>query len=312
LTRRLIIEKRRPPHASDSIAPNLCEGRHLPSAQANRALTGLSSGFFSGLTGVGGGALMVPLFTGPLKLRQHVAHGTSLFVVFFVGISGAITYWIDQGSLEWHLVLGLCAGSLIGAGLGARWMLRVPALTLRALFALMLFAVSIRLIFFPDVGALADPSGWSEWPAAAGIGLIGGLLAGMLGIGGGAVFVPALVLLLGVDQHSAQGVSLAVIVFTAAVGTWQHLRNDNVDLEVARWVTPFAVPASVAGAVVAGRLAGDDLQRIFGVVILLVSLQMLWSTWRRYKRGRVSLALNSAHAAAVGSRATRPGAEAHR
>jgi uncharacterized membrane protein YfcA len=230
---------------------------------------------------------MVPLLTGVLKLSQHRAHGTSLAVVFFVGISGTATYWIDEGSLEWELVAALCLGSLVGAFMGAAWMRRVPALGLRSLFAFMLLLVSIRLVFFAHLAPLDHVEGTQRWIEAPIIGLVGGVLAGMLGIGGGAVFVPAMVLLLGEEQHAAQGVSLAVIVFTAATGSVSHLRNDNVDLGVARWIIPFAVPASVLGAWLANRLDGETLQRVFGATVLLVSLQMLrgsWLTWRAQRR----------------------------
>lgn len=229
---------------------------------------------------------MVPLLTGVLKLSQHRAHGTSLLVVFFVGISGTITYWVDQGSLEWELVAALCVGSLAGAFLGAGWMVRVPAQGLRALFALMLLIVAIRLLLFAQLDPLDQVEGWRRWLEAPVIGLVGGVLAGMLGIGGGAVFVPAMVLLLGEEQHAAQGVSLAVIVFTAATGSFSHLRNQNVDLAVARWIIPFAVPASVLGAWLANRLDAETLQRVFGATILLVSLQMLRGSWLAWRRQR--------------------------
>ncbi len=112
-------------------------------------------------------------------------------------------------------------------------------------------------------------------------GLIGGALAGMLGIGGGAIFVPALVILLGTEQIVAQGTSLAVIVLTATVGTVQHLRNGTVDMGVTRWTAPLAVPCGFAGAWLAGELDADTLQRIFGAVIVLVAVRMLLQSVRQ-------------------------------
>lgn len=112
------------------------------------------------------------------------------------------------------------------------------------------------------------------------VGFVGGVLSGLLGIGGGALFVPAMVLLLDVPQQEAQGVSLAVIVVTAVSGAVTHYRHGNVDLSTAAWVAGPAVVASVVGASIAGVLSNDALQRVFGAVILFVSLQMLYSSFR--------------------------------
>jgi len=107
-------------------------------------VTGLAGGFFSGLTGVGGGIVMVPLLTGPLKLSQHRAHGTSLAIVIFVASAGFVGYWLQE-HIDWSLVLWLAIGSAIGAFLGANTMTRLPERSLRALFGAFMLAVAVRL-----------------------------------------------------------------------------------------------------------------------------------------------------------------------
>ena len=109
-----------------------------------------------------------------------------------------------------------------------------------------------------------------------GLGLGGGVAAGLLGIGGGAVFIPGLVFLLDREQSVAQGISLTVIVATAAVALWKHSRHDNVDFRVALWIMPSAVVVSVAGALLATQLDGDVLRRIFGGMALIVALRFLY------------------------------------
>jgi uncharacterized membrane protein YfcA len=89
-----------------------------------------------------------------------------------------------------------------------------------------------------------------------------------------------MVLLLDVPQQEAQGVSLAVIVVTAMVGAVTHYRHGNVDAGVAAWVVGPAVVASVVGASIAGSLSNEALQRVFGVIILFVALQMLLTSFR--------------------------------
>ena len=113
------------------------------------------------------------------------------------------------------------------------------------------------------------------------IGLAGGTFGGLLGIGGGTLFVPALVLILGEDQHVAQGISLVVIVPTALSATIANLRRGYVDKQVATWVTPAAVVLALGGAFVAGQLEGDTLSRVFGVVVLYVGSRSLYTNWKK-------------------------------
>ncbi len=106
------------------------------------------------------------------------------------------------------------------------------------------------------------------------VGAAGGVLSGLLGVGGGIIFVPALVVFLGEDQHVAQGVSLMVIVVTAMVGSFTHHRLGNIDLVVVRWAAPGAVVAGLAGAYVAGLLGTGALRALFGAIGMLLSLQL--------------------------------------
>lgn len=107
------------------------------------------------------------------------------------------------------------------------------------------------------------------------IGLAGGIAGGLLGIGGGTLYVPALVLLLGTPQHTAQGVSLVVIIPTAISASLANRGTGYIDAEGVRWVTPFALALAVVGAIVAGALEESLLSRVFGVMVLFVSLRTL-------------------------------------
>lgn len=112
---------------------------------------------------------------------------------------------------------------------------------------------------------------------AFGVGLVAGMLVGMLGVGGGLVFVPGMVLLLGVDQHVAQGVSLMAIVLAALVGVVTHGRQKNVDTGLALRMAPFAVPGALAGAWLAGILAPQLLTWIFVLLLSVVGVLMVLS-----------------------------------
>lgn len=112
------------------------------------------------------------------------------------------------------------------------------------------------------------------------VGVAGGFLGGLLGVGGGVIFVPAMVLFLDQSQQVAQGVSLVAIISTGLVGSATHLRHGNVEASIVAVVAPLAIVAAVAGGWLANELPGDVLQRIFGVVILYVGGAMIRTAWR--------------------------------
>lgn len=112
-------------------------------------------------------------------------------------------------------------------------------------------------------------------------GLLGGIVGGFLGVGGGVIYVPAMVLLLGEQQQLAQGVSLAVIIATALVGAATHFRQGNVDVRTAAWVAPAAAAAGLGAAFLADIIDASVLRRIFAVVVLYVAVTTILSTLRR-------------------------------
>ena len=115
---------------------------------------------------------------------------------------------------------------------------------------------------------------------AIGIGLLAGTLGGMLGVGGGVILIPGMVFLMDVEQHTAQGVSLAVISAMALVGTVTHYRQDNVRLRVALWIIPAAVIFSFIGGMVADVLDASILRQIVGGVIIMAGFLMAIRGWR--------------------------------
>ncbi len=112
------------------------------------------------------------------------------------------------------------------------------------------------------------------------IGLFAGTVGSSLGIGGGVLFVPSLVVLLGFDQHLAEGTSLAVILPTAMIGAWAHQRAGRID-----WSTAIPIGAAgIAGAVIGSRVAlslqPEILSRLFAALLLIVAGRMLVRSFR--------------------------------
>ena len=110
-------------------------------------------------------------------------------------------------------------------------------------------------------------------------GLLVGVLSGVMGIGGGILLVPILVLGFGFGQQVAQGTSLAAIVPTAIVGAYTHDRADNVDRVAAAWLSVGGVSGALLGALVAVQLQRGLLVRLFGV-LLLYSAYRIWASAR--------------------------------
>ncbi len=111
--------------------------------------------------------------------------------------------------------------------------------------------------------------------AAIGAGFVAGVLSGLVGIGGGQVFVPVMTLGFGATQVVAQGTSLAAIVPTAMVGGVTHIRQGAVDLDAAVWTGAGGLLGGVVGALVAVHVAGPLLARVFGL-LLIVSAVIMW------------------------------------
>ncbi|UCC60095.1 MAG: sulfite exporter TauE/SafE family protein [Dehalococcoidia bacterium] len=107
------------------------------------------------------------------------------------------------------------------------------------------------------------------------IGLAAGVISGMLGVGGGTITIPGMVLLLDTEQHTAQGVALAAMLATALAGALVHYRQGNVHLKVATWIAPLAIAFSLLGAWAAGVVMAEWLTRVFAIALLIFGFRML-------------------------------------
>jgi uncharacterized membrane protein YfcA len=107
------------------------------------------------------------------------------------------------------------------------------------------------------------------------LGVAVGLIASTLGIGGGVVFVPALVVFFEFSQHTAQGTSLAVIVPTAIVGAFAHGRRGRVDWRTAALIASGGILGGLGGSAAALSIDPDMLRRLFAVLLVIVAVRML-------------------------------------
>jgi uncharacterized protein len=109
------------------------------------------------------------------------------------------------------------------------------------------------------------------------IGAAAGVLAGMFGIGGGLIIVPALVVLFGFKQHAAVGTSLgALLLPVGAIGAWVYWKNGNVNLRYSALLAAGLLVGAFLGAKLVEPVSDLTLRRMFGVFLLVVSVRMLW------------------------------------
>ncbi len=121
---------------------------------------------------------------------------------------------------------------------------------------------------------------------AIAIGLAGGIVAGLLGVGGGVLFVPGLVIFLGLGQHQAEATSLLAIVPVAIVGTYRQDRYGNVRRREAVLLGGLSLLGAAGGVVLANALSGTILRDAFAVLLVIVAAQLVRSTLRDAEPGR--------------------------
>ncbi len=109
------------------------------------------------------------------------------------------------------------------------------------------------------------------------IGLMAGIVSGALGVGGGIIIVPSLILFLGFSQHMAQGTSIAILLLpTGILAVMQYYKNGYVDVKVALLLMLLFVVGAYFGSLVSLSLPDKVLKKVFGIFMLLVSLKMIF------------------------------------
>ena len=231
---------------------------------------GLAAGVFGGLVGLGGGVIMIPLMIRCFSFSQHQAHGTSLMALVFTGASGAVTYYLN-GSVDFVAAACLAAAAIVTARFGALYANALPEWQLKRAFGYFLIFVSLLLLSKPYLSHLSflshPATGWAKIAALLASGALAGFLSGMMGVGGGSIMVPALVLLLGHTQYAAQGSSLAAMVPAGAVGAYTHWRLGNVVSGVLLGLIAGIILGTFLGGTLAHLLTEANLRLVFAAVI---------------------------------------------
>ena len=234
---------------------------------------GLLAGLMSGLFGVGGGTVIVPLLVLLLGFDQRFAAGTSLAAIVPTASVGVITYAID-GHVAWIPALILAGGAVGGAQIGTWLLPKISQTALRWAFVVFLLGVIVSLYFvIPSRDAELELT-WATGPGLLALGIVTGILAGLLGVGGGIIVVPALLLLFGTSDLIARGTSLLMMIPTAVSGTVGNLRRSNVDLRAAACIGIAACTTTALGASLAKIVDPFVGNVLFSIFLVFIATQM--------------------------------------
>lgn len=257
------------------------ERRKLASAFAGGGIIGV----LGGLIGLGGAEFRLPLLIGWFNFAALGAvilnKAMSLVVVTFALPFRTATVPFSAIAEHWYIVVNLLAGSLAGAWVGAAWATRLRSDTLYRVMAILLVAIAIVLLLGHD--AVADHPllrGWAQVAAGIVVGFLIGVVASLLGVAGGELLIPTLVLLFGADIKLAGSLSLAVSLPTMIVGFSRYSRDGSFSV-LGRNRTFLLVMAagSMIGTFVGGLLLWLVTSAVLLpalAVILLISAVKVW------------------------------------
>lgn len=246
-------------------------------------LLGALTGLLSGLFGVGGGILLVPLLISVLGFEQRLAAGTSIAAILPAAIIGGTSYGI-QGNVDWLAAAALALGMVIGAQVGSYLLARAPIVFLRWLFMVFLLAVVISLWFVvPQRGDSIEMT-LVLFIVLVLTGVATGIASGLLGVGGGVIIVPVLMFFFGASDLVAKGTSLVMLVPGSVSGTLANSRRRNVDIRTAVVLGIAASALAPVGTLVAANITPFWSNALFSILLGLILLQMLVRTLRPKKK----------------------------
>lgn len=250
---------------------------------------GMLVGVLSGMFGIGGGTVIVPALVW-LGLSQRNAAATSTLAIVPTSISGVISY-ATGGHVDWLAAALLFCGMFIGGQIGSWLLSRLPELVLRWIFvAFLVFVVINQVSFVPSRDhqiAMSVTTGI----CLALLGVIIGTLAGLLGIGGGALAVPSLSMLFGASDLVARGTSLLAMFPNSITTSVANLKRRLVHVKAALIIGLVAAVTAPFGTWIAGAVSprvGSILFACYLCVLLVRSMFVAVKATRSAHTGQVS------------------------
>lgn len=250
---------------------------------------GAVTGLVLGLFGSGGSIIAMPSLMYLLDVEAKSAIAMSLGIVAITATLSAWDHW-RRGNVDVHVALVFGLFGVLGTYGGARLGILLPVLLQLSLFAFVMYAAAWKMLrptsqvapVVPAVAVAVGESsmvfgslGWGRMShiAAHGIGI--GILTGVVGVGGGFLIVPALVLLSGLPMKLAIGTSLAIVAAKSYAGFAGYFGAVPIDWTMMAAFTAVTVLGSFAGTRLASRFSQERLKRSFGIFLVVVATYIL-------------------------------------
>ncbi len=242
-------------------------------------------GTVSSMVGIGGGIMNTPLLIIIFGLTAQTAPATALVAALFVAAASTVPYYRQKPrpivfNAGLFLAVMTIPGSLIGVVLRE---LIVSDYILRVIFGIALFPVAIKMLFAKKKGKAdeVESFNFSDIPRSRLVlalfgGFIGGISAGLLGIGGGAIVVPVLTILMGLPIHAAAATSMFTMIFTAGAGTVRNIIGGHIDPFYALALGIGMIIGAQIGPKLAGRINAVQLKQVFGLILVFPLVKMMY------------------------------------
>ncbi len=238
-------------------------------------------GFTLGLLGSGGSILTVPVLVYLLGMEEKAAIASSLAIVGLISFFGSVPY-MRQKMTDWRMVFYFGFPGVVGTYLGAWGSVLVSGAVQLAVFAAVMLAAAIMMIKPATDRVSSDGDGISPHRfliVLEGLGV--GALTGFVGVGGGFLIVPALVLLGGVSMHRAIATSLVIISMKSLAGFFKYLdvlQSTDIDLTIIVLFSVVGIAGAFLGGIIAPKIPQAELKRGFGFILIVMGIFIFYRT----------------------------------
>jgi len=231
--------------------------------------------FILTMVGLGGGLIFSPLFI-LLKFPVSTAVSASLFLNGIAAFSASINYFRKR-MVDVKTGLPLLLASTVCAPLGAMLTARINLDVFTGILALVIFLAAMRMLFPKKIESEGISVGTSRRIiGGVGIGAVIGIMAGLLGIGGGVFIVPLLIYVLKIPTKAAAATSIFIVVFSSFSGFIAHVSFADIDWKFILVAAIFSFAGGQLGSkIMAEKLKGHTVRRIFGLVLLVFAFKLI-------------------------------------
>lgn len=250
-------------------------------------ILGVLAGILSGMFGIGGGIVIVPMLILFFGFDLQTATGTSLGALLMpVALLAVIAYY-RAGKLKIQVAAAVAVGLVIGSWLGAQLAFALSVRTLQMLYGFFLLYVSWRFGEprkwlaerrgeIPPSSAPAEPEMDAKWHFLVLVGVVAGIASGLFGIGGGLVIVPALVGLLRFEQKLAVGTSLGALLLPVSLpAVLKYFNEGKLEVGASLLIAFGLLFGGLLGAKIALGLPSTTVKRLYAIFLLVMAIRFI-------------------------------------